>query len=124
MWRLPDGSVLRLNTDSTVTVHYSARERAIDLDRGEALFQVAHDSVRRLRVAVGDTNVVAVGTQFDVYAHAGVTDLTVIEGTVAVSRGNQQPATPGNGVSDSARRIEAGYRLHIQAGHTTSIAET
>src|ERR1700682_5396262 len=43
---LPDGSVLHLNTDSQVTVHYSRGERAVDLDRGEALFQVAHEGGR------------------------------------------------------------------------------
>ncbi len=65
--QLPDGSVLHLNTDSEVTVRYSHGERLVELERGEALFQVAHDDQRRFRVAAGEAGVLAVGTRFDVY---------------------------------------------------------
>ena len=47
--RLPDGSVLHLNTDSAVTVRYSRTDRLVTLDRGQALFEVAHQDERRLR---------------------------------------------------------------------------
>lgn len=99
-WRLPDGSVLHLNTDTAVTVHFSGRERTVDLKRGEAFFEVAHESARRFRVAVGAISLWAVGTRFDVYAHSQATELTVVEGTVFAAD----------------RRIEAGYRLYIPAG--------
>ena len=51
--RLPDGSVLHLNTDSAVTVHYSRMERLVSLDRGQALFEVAHRDQRAFRVQTG-----------------------------------------------------------------------
>jgi len=76
---LPDGSVLRLDTDSAVTVRYSHTERLVSLDRGQALFEVAHQDERRLRVQTDRAGVVAVGTQFDVYRKNGTTTVTVVE---------------------------------------------
>jgi transmembrane sensor len=109
-WTLADGSVLRLNTDSQVKVRLSRGERVIELDRGQIFLQVAHDTQRRLRVQAGDANVVATGTQFDVYRfHEGVT-LTVLEGQVAVFAGNA-PADNAGGVvvhANESSRIDSG----------------
>jgi transmembrane sensor len=85
--RLPDGSVLHLNTDSAVTVRYSRAERLVSLDRGQALFEVAHQDERRLRVQTDRAGVVAVGTQFDVYRKNGTTTVTLVEGSVEVYSG-------------------------------------
>jgi transmembrane sensor len=104
---LPDGSVLHLNTDSQVTVHYSRRERVIDLDRGEALFQVAHEGERGFRVAAGNTQVLDVGTQFDVYRKYEAVQVTVVEGTVAVYTGPPQ-------LTPVALRLAAGYQVEIR----------
>jgi transmembrane sensor len=84
-WQLEDGSVLHLNTDSAVTVRYSARERYLDLDRGQALFEVAKDAHRPFRVAAGKIEVVAIGTEFDVYRQGNTTAITVIDGVVSVA---------------------------------------
>jgi transmembrane sensor len=62
--RLPDGSLLRLDTDSEATVRYSGREP--EIKRGQALLEVVHDSQRRFRVAAGEAGAIAAGTQFDV----------------------------------------------------------
>ena len=81
-WTLADGSLLRLNTDSEVKVRLGRVERVIELERGQIFLRVAHDAQRRLRVQVGGSNLVAMGTQFDVYRlREGVT-LTVIDGEV------------------------------------------
>jgi transmembrane sensor len=85
--RLPDGSMLHLNTDSAVTVRYSRAERLVSLDRGQALFEVAHQDERRLRVQTDRAGVVAVGTQFDVYRKNGTTTVTLVEGSVEVYSG-------------------------------------
>jgi transmembrane sensor len=104
---LPDGSVLHLNTDSQVTLHYSRRERVVDLDRGEALFQVAHEGERGFRVAAGHAQVLTVGTQFDVYRKSEAVLVTVVEGTVAVYTGPPQR-------SPSALRVNAGYQVEVR----------
>ena len=82
--RLADNSVLHLNTDTSVTVRYGRTERVVDMERGQAFFVVTHDATRPFRVIVGQTDVVAVGTQFEVYRRTGSTLVTVLEGRVSV----------------------------------------
>jgi transmembrane sensor len=113
--QLPDGSELRLNTDSAVSVRYTRRERVIEISRGQAHFTVAHDDHRRFRVAAGAAQVLAVGTQFDVYRKAGATIVTVAEGSVAVLAG-KPPAPAVAGLPRDATRVEAGYQVHVDSG--------
>jgi transmembrane sensor len=119
--RLPDGSVLHLNTDSAVTVRYSRTERLVSLDRGQALFEVAHQDGRRLRVQTDRAGIVAVGTQFDVYRKSGATTVTVVEGSVEVYSG---VAPPPAGAEPSVRlnpddQLDVGDRIgalrHVDA---------
>jgi transmembrane sensor len=81
---LGDGSVVTLNTSSSIEVCLRKHRRTVRLLSGEALFQVAHDATRPFEVSVGDTTVQAVGTQFDVERRASGTTVTVVEGKVAV----------------------------------------
>ena len=111
---LPDGSELRLNTDSAVTVRYSRQERLVELARGQALFTVARDERRRFRVAAGQVHVIAVGTRFEGYRRPRATSVTVVEGSVAVLTG-QPPRSDEAGLPPDALRLEAGYRVHVDA---------
>lgn len=92
IWQLRDGSVVQLNSDSAVVVKFSGRERLVRLERGQAFFKVAHETVRRFRVSAGFADVVAVGTQFDVYRRAEETLVTVVEGRVAVFEDSEDGA--------------------------------
>ncbi len=113
--RLPDGSVLHLDTESAVTVHYSGEARMVEVDRGQVLFQVAHDS-RRFRVVAGDAGAIAVGTQFDVYRKAGATTVTVSEGRVAVFMGEPAWLRSETGAPAYVQRVTAGYQVRVDAG--------
>jgi transmembrane sensor len=108
--RLPDGSVLHLNTDSEVTVRYSRRERLVSLDRGQALFEVAHSDGRSYRVQTTLAGAVAVGTQFDVNRKAGTTTVTVVEGVVDVYSG---AAPPPVGLAEHSVRLNAGDQVEV-----------
>lgn len=83
-WRMPDGSTVHLNSSSEIRVRFDARERRVELVRGQALFQVAQDTERPFWVYAGDTAVRAVGTEFDVYRQSERTLISVLEGRVAV----------------------------------------
>lgn len=109
-WRLADGSVLQLDTDSAVSVRFSRGERHVSLEQGQALFQVAHDTRRPFRVAIGPTAVVAVGTQFDIYRRADATVVTVLEGRVRVSSALPAP------LAASETRLDAGQQLSVRPG--------
>jgi transmembrane sensor len=63
---LADGSMVTLNTDSRIDVHYTKYRRNIHLIQGEALFDVAKNKERPFIVTAGDTQVRAVGTSFTV----------------------------------------------------------
>lgn len=82
---LSDGSTVQLNTDSEVEIFYSARERRIVLARGEARFDVAHDTRRPFRVYAGDKLIEAVGTSFDVQLVGASVDVFVTEGVVKLA---------------------------------------
>src|SRR5579863_7096281 len=82
---LKDGSVVTLNTASEIQVDYSAMLRAVELIRGEALFDVAKNKARPFVVSAGDTDVRAVGTSFTVRRlDAAPVEVLVREGVVEV----------------------------------------
>jgi transmembrane sensor len=82
---LADGSTAMLNTDSRIRARMSSGRREIVLDRGEALFTVAHDTSRPFDVTAGDTVVRAVGTAFSVrLTDQKQVDVIVAEGRVAI----------------------------------------
>lgn len=111
---LADGSLLRLDTDSAVTVRYEPALRQVEIRRGQAVFTVAHDPARPFRVTAGSAQVVALGTQFDVYLQGEVTLVTVIEGRVSVGpSGNAgQPATGGSAPVE----VSAGQQVRVVNG--------
>src|SRR5450631_2118259 len=110
---LPDGSVMHLNTDTKVTVHYSRRERVVDLDRGEVLFEVAHMGERGFRVAAGNVQLLDVGTLFDIYRTPDAVRVTVVEGDVAVYTGTPSLA-PTFPLPRTAVRVGTGYQVGVR----------
>lgn len=63
---LADGSTATLGSDTELRMAFSRHERALELTRGEAYFDVAHDTSRPFVVNAGGYHVIAVGTRFDV----------------------------------------------------------
>ncbi len=84
---LSDGSRVTLNTNTEIRVAVTATERRIDLDQGEAYFEVAKDPSRPFVVNAGRQRIVAVGTRFSVRRDAGDTRIFVTEGVVRVESG-------------------------------------
>jgi transmembrane sensor len=114
--RLPDGSLLRLDTDSEATVRYSGQERMVEISGGQALLEVVHESKRRFRVAAGDAGAIAVGTQFDVYRKTGAVEFTVAQGAIAVFTGSPSWLSDRGGVPDGVIRVTTGYGVRIDSG--------
>jgi transmembrane sensor len=84
---LSDGSLVTLNTDSRLLVHYSKTRRQIQLLQGEALFDVAKNKKRPFIVMAGDTQVRAVGTSFTVkLLPQQPVQVLVREGVVEINR--------------------------------------
>jgi transmembrane sensor len=114
-WHLADDSVLRLDTDTAVTVRYGRSERRVEVESGRALFEVVRDSARPFRVVAGSAEVVAVGTQFSVYRESGLTLVTVVQGQVDVTAANGR-AQAAVDVVGRRVRVSAGEQLRVTAG--------
>lgn len=113
-WRLPDGSLLHLNTQSAATAHFRGGERLVNLHYGQARFDVAHDSARRFRVMAGNATIIAVGTEFEVYRTEDTVQITTFSGRVAVLKGEVPSA--GTPVLDipGAVPVETGQQVVIE----------
>jgi transmembrane sensor len=106
---LPDGSQLTLNTNTHARVRFQESGRTIELERGEALFKVAHDTSRPFIVRASDVHVRAVGTAFTVRVDDARVDVLVTEGVVDVSRA---------GTAGGVQRIAANQRAVIASSHS------
>ena len=81
---LADGSKVRLDTNSRISVRFSSRARTIRLERGRAFFDIAHESDRPMSVIVGGAVVRDLGTQFDVRRDGPEVQVTLISGAVRI----------------------------------------
>lgn len=116
---LADGTVIRLNRHSTLTVleGYMHAERTVRLE-GEAFFDVAHLPDKPFRVQVGGARVQVLGTSFNIKA-AGIpgsdVQLAVIEGSV--SFGGDTPANGEEAVILSGGEfayLDASGRIEVE----------
>lgn len=83
-WTLPDGTELRLNSESAVTIRFDRTKRQVNVVHGQALFDIAQQPSRPFEVRAGAYLIEDIGTVFDVYRQAGETTVTVVEGQVHI----------------------------------------
>jgi transmembrane sensor len=133
--KLPDGSMMTLNTKSRATIEFTAEQRLVYLQTGEALFEVEHDERRPFMVRTPSAQVRDIGTRFNVYQHDtsgsnrdAATTVSVLEGVVQIaaahraadseklqSGGSTMPTTgPGSEPPEqSAIRLVAGEQANV-----------
>lgn len=108
---LEDGSVVQLNTHSQLRTRFSRSLRAVELMDGEAIFHVAKDAQRPFRVRTGATDIVAVGTAFNVNADDTRTIVTVLEGRVRVD--SRVANSSARGVQSTPIVLDIGQQLIV-----------
>lgn len=86
---LEDGSLIHLNSASSLDVQYTSEVREINMLRGEGLFAVANERSRPFVVKVHESKIVAVGTRFSVYYKKNEVAVTVLEGRIAIMAENK-----------------------------------
>jgi transmembrane sensor len=96
--QLADGTELDLNTGSEVQVVFSPRQRRIVLRRGELFVRTGADSGamlgrRAFWVESTHARFEALGTRFGVRLREGQTQLSMIEGQVAIHAGEHRTAS-------------------------------
>jgi transmembrane sensor len=82
--RLPDGSRVWLNSDSALSLDFSATSRKVSVLAGEALFEVAHDPLRPFMASTGDGQTRASAGRYALRREARHSAITVLSGTVEV----------------------------------------
>ncbi len=107
---LADGSRLTLGSDSAVEVRLTRQQRAIELLRGEAIFEVAHDPDRRFVVHANAHQIAAIGTRFSVRRDAEQLRVVVTEGRVRL-----QADAPDENATQLASLMPAGSVARIDA---------
>ncbi|MGN6420847.1 MAG: FecR family protein [Pseudobacter sp.] len=89
---LPDGSAVWLNAESSIRypTAFAGNERRVDIT-GEVYFDVRKNSNKPFKVTVANTEVIVLGTQFNVngYTNEASINTTLVEGAVQVNNGNQ-----------------------------------
>jgi transmembrane sensor len=111
---LPDGSTLKLNSNSRAHVEYTPAARIVYLDRGEAFFSVVHNASRPFWVRADNSWVRDVGTAFNVYLAPSGVVVTVSEGAVKVLRSGsgELPSFDAAAIS-AAASVSAGEQLKV-----------
>jgi len=109
--QLADGSSVSLDTDSRIHVRFENGERRIDLNQGQALFDVAHDAGRPFVVHAAGTRITAVGTVFEVRRTGPGVAVTLVSGVVDVVAAD---------VAAPPRRMAAGQKTQVSARGVTT----
>ncbi|MBD7939984.1 FecR family protein [Brevundimonas guildfordensis] len=105
---LADGSTVSLSPHTVVRAALGRDQRLLELEQGEALFDVAHDARRPFLVDVGSGQVRAIGTRFNIRKGEDVV-VTVVEGVVRVTAGDQD----GNAKLQLSQVASAGHQVHL-----------
>lgn len=123
---LPDGSVVKLNSNSQIEVNYSRDLRRVRLLKGEAFFTVAHDEKVPFLVFAQEKYVRAVGTAFSVRMSGADLAVLVTDGVVelndSVATLPQAGSAPVHSPSVGAAS-PPGVRLRAGQGMTIALEE-
>ncbi|MGH8208523.1 MAG: FecR family protein, partial [Steroidobacteraceae bacterium] len=114
---LRDGSRITLNTASEVRVAISEAERRIDLEQGEAFFEVAKDPEHPFVVRAADQRIVAIGTKFSVRRERNDLRVVVTEGAVRIQQ-------DGVGLQAPSTRLSAGDMARVADGRMAIQGQT
>jgi len=86
MLTLKDGTRVYLNTATHIVIHYDRHSRRVELEAGEAWFDVAKVTERPFIVTAGDREVTALGTSFVVRRDDRRLAVTLVEGRIRVNQ--------------------------------------
>jgi transmembrane sensor len=93
-YALNDGSKLTLNTATLLRARVSHAARTVWLDKGEAYFDIAHDTAHPFVVISGANRITVLGTRFTVRREGGGTEVVVVDGRVQVENGRMPGGSP------------------------------
>jgi transmembrane sensor len=117
MAAMADGSRIWLDSMTTVRVRYTQHARTLELQRGRARFDVAHNAARPFMVTARNETVVATGTSFDVELLRSNVLVALTEGSVVVT------AAPQSGAPAQSVSLKAGEELIVSSQGQVQISD-
>lgn len=123
---LDDGSRMSLDSDSEVRLRFTREARELELRRGQARFDVAHDKRRPFAVRARDQVVVATGTAFNIDLLGPQVLVTLIEGSVDVVHDAAAPpslpaAAEASPAAPARMTMRAGEQLVLAPSHAPQL---
>jgi transmembrane sensor len=137
---LADGSLVELNTNTTVRLAADGSARTAYLDKGEAYFRITHDAAHPFVVLAGSHRIIDVGTAFVVRREPKQLSVALLEGgarfdtptdkssqAIELKPGDEVIATAGKVIrrSESLNKLtsELGWRRGNLIFNGTTLAE-
>jgi len=105
--QLADGSMVEMNGDTSLDVTLADDQRLVELRRGEAYFDVAHQPQRPFVVHAGGSQTRVLGTAFNIDMTRQAVILEVHRGRVSFG---------GVGAGKARVEVPAGWRSHYSGG--------
>ena len=134
-----DGSQIELNTDTVLRAAFNSGHRMVWLDKGEAYFQIVHDSKHPLVVMAAGHRVTDIGTKFLVRRDSDRLEVELVEGRAGFDTSESAAASrtlnPGDVVVASGNSVsfrkkttqalsdELGWQHGVLVFHHATLAE-
>jgi transmembrane sensor len=90
---LEDGSRAELNLGTELTYANYRDRRSVTLTKGEAFFEVSHDSTHPFVVDAGAGSIRVTGTRFNVWMYQDQVRVTLVEGSVQINSDRAHPSS-------------------------------
>ncbi|RDS79742.1 DUF4880 domain-containing protein [Dyella monticola] len=121
--KLADGTLVQLDRNSVIDVHFDQHYRRINVVRGNVLFDIGKDPARPMLVNVGGHVLQDIGTVFDVKRDAQGDTLTVISGRVRVLKAPDPSVNAGDVVlaKDAVADLTAGQQIELNAAGASAV---
>jgi len=91
---LADGSLVELNTDTTLRLAAGGSTRTVYLEKGEAYFRITHDAAHPFVVIAGNRRIIDVGTAFVVRREPKQLSVALVEGRARFDTPTDQSLQP------------------------------
>lgn len=122
---LSDNSIVTLNTSTVLLVDFNEQVRQLTLERGEAYFYVAKEPERRFSVSLGEHQVSALGTEFNIKREPEGFTVAVLEGVIALHQKDESIAKnlPILIKSEDNKEVtrDANQQTHLKAGWVAKV---
>lgn len=116
---LADGTVMEINTRTSLTVSLSSQERRIHLEEGEIYLTVVHEEELPFIVSTKGGRIRDIGTRFSVHSQEDRSVVAVAEDEVQITLQSERPGS----IDGRIRHLQAGERIVYTNGEIWSDVE-